>query len=135
MSDPTSSLHAAARAYVQQYYAGLQPTVVRIVLSDGRRVELAVSPGPCPLAPGADLLAHDVPDVTRTERRILKAVAALETDEPTGPEVAAAAKLPYEPELRKLLAGMRKKGLLGGQPRDQGYPATVLGLATIQEET
>ena len=69
-----------------------------------------------------------------TTRRILRAVAGTDTESPTGQEIADAAGFPYEPELRKTLAALRKKGLLGGQARDQGYPITPLGLEALEPE-
>ncbi len=53
-------------------------------------------------------------------------------DAPTGEEVAAAARLPYESHFKKLLSAMRTKGLLGGEKGQAGYAITILGLEAIQ---
>jgi DNA-binding IscR family transcriptional regulator len=67
-----------------------------------------------------------------TERRILNAVANLDGENPTGEEIAAQIKSPYESHLRKLLSSLRKRGYLGGGQGEAGYPLTPKGLAAIQ---
>ena len=67
-------------------------------------------------------------------RKILRAVAGLDAEAPTGPEIAAALQLRSSaPELRKMLSALRKKGLLGGAARDQGYPITPAGLDALDQ--
>jgi hypothetical protein len=78
--------------------------------------------------------ATTIGKVGRTVRAILKAVAGMDAEEPTGPEIAAAAKLPYESHLKKTLSTMRAEGFLGGDKGDEGYPITPLGLAMLDPE-
>jgi len=73
------------------------------------------------------------PAVGRVDRALLAAVTGLEVESPTGPEIADAAHFPNGPELRKRLSALRKRGLLGGRERDQGYPITPAGLEALDQ--
>jgi hypothetical protein len=126
----TDELLEVVRAYAQERYPRTPAVRVRIDLADGEPIRL-----PIPDRAGVTRMADvDAPRVSRIERKILRAVADMDTEEPTGPEIAAAAKLPYEPEFRKTLSAMRKRDLLGGGARDQGYPIAAAGLAAIQAD-
>ena len=83
------------------------------------------------VAPAAGVADAGRPKIGPTQRRILRAVADMDAEAPTGEDIAAAAKFPYESHLKKLLSTMRKDGLLGGQKNEQGYPITPAGLDAL----
>ena len=64
-------------------------------------------------------------------RRILKAVAGMDAEEPTITEIAAAVKMRADPYLRKTLGAMRTLGFLGGVNDDAAFPITPKGLDCI----
>ena len=72
--------------------------------------------------------------LTALERRLLRAVAGLEVEEPTAEEIAAAAKVKNEPYLRRLLSSLRQRGLLEGERGQAGYGLSPAGLAALEPE-
>jgi hypothetical protein len=67
-----------------------------------------------------------------SERCILRAVADMEEKSPTAEEIARAAKLKNSPHFRNLLSALRKRGLLNGDHKDQGYPISEAGKEAIE---
>lgn len=138
MTDSPESISVLLRrlaAAVRREY-GVTPIDIEIhAEGSGRPLSLPIPRSV--FAEGRELTPTDdetVQPITSTERRILKAVAALEAENPTGEEIAAAARMPYQPHLRKTLYSMRSKGMLGGFKGDVGYPITPLGLSLIELE-
>jgi hypothetical protein len=87
----------------------------------GRETVLETSPG---RQPAADAL-------TPTERRILRAAIDAEVEAPTADEVASHIhpRVPNDQYLRRMLSGLRKRGYLGGEYREAGYPVTPKAMA------
>jgi hypothetical protein len=130
--DPTSALCEAARSYVTSLLPGRVAVRVAVYLEDGTpAIDARVSP----VARPAAAAAHDPPaaDVKPDERAILLAVLGMSVEAPSAEEIAEASRLENGPALRKRLASLRRRGLLGGQPRDAGYPLTDLGLSAIDD--
>jgi hypothetical protein len=87
----------------------------------GRRVELTTGQ-----------VKADPPKLNRADRIILEAVAGL-PEAPTGQEIAKASGYPHDSHLKMKLSGLRKKGLLGGDRGDTGYPLTELAFELLPE--
>jgi hypothetical protein len=104
----------------------------------GQRVELIAGKAPKasanPASVGPDAEGMDR-RLAPLERSILRAVAGLDTLAPIAKEIAEKGKLPFESHLRKALAAMRSRGLLGGAKGETGYPLTAAGQAALDGTT
>jgi hypothetical protein len=102
-----------------------------VKLADGGKATFSL-----PDVPYRPTVASRTPDaadkVYPSERRILKAVAAMEADEPTAAQIAVAAKIKNDSHLRTLLLLMRKRDFLGGAAGEDAYPLTPKGQAAIE---
>lgn len=127
----TEELLEAVRAYAQERFPRTPAVRVSIELIDGDKVKLRIPDASGAVKNGS---SESLPQINSTERRILRAAAELDDENPTGEEIATAAKLPYQPHFKKMLSALRSEGMLGGLKGDVGYPITPLGLRVIQLE-
>jgi hypothetical protein len=144
MSDSPEKLSSILRKLFAVLYAEYGIRAKRIDVIDDEHDKPAVTlpfPKSCshPCRNGKphddeELEVNHIVAITSTERRILKAVAGTDVENPTGDEIAHAIRQPYESHLKKTLSAMRTKGWLGGFKGDVGYPITPLGLSLIELE-
>jgi hypothetical protein len=130
---PTDELMEIIRQWAAERWPGHPAVSVVVKLAGGEKAAFTlpdVPYRPSTPAPTGDAAEKVYPH----ERRLLKVIAAMKEDEPTIAQVAAAAKFKNDPWLRKMLALMRKRELLGGDVGEDAYPLTPKGQAALDPQ-
>ncbi len=126
----TDELLECVRRYALEHCP--RTDAVRLTLADGRGEGGPYLSALVPLA-GPPAGSAAAPTLGSWYRKILRAVAGLDAEAPTGPEIAAALQLRRARRSCGRCSALRKKGLLGGAARDQGYPITPAGLDALDQ--
>jgi hypothetical protein len=136
---PTDELMKLIRLWALERWPRRPVQRVTVELADGDKVKMPMPD--CPYQPagaapnrqvGGASVASD--GLYRYQRRILETVAGMETEEPTAELILAALgwKDVNANGIRKMLASMRKQGLLGGATGKDAYPLTAKGAAAVE---
>ena len=112
---------------------------ITVELADGDKVKMPMPD--CPYQPAGAAPKRQVggasPDADglyRFQRRLLETVAGMDEEKPTAEAILAAVGFKDVSIncIRKMLATVREKGLLGGKAGQDAYPLTPKGEAVIE---